>query len=70
LLVQNLNGVAVNVTYHANEVGCANGTGTCSATPSQALAHGTAYGWFVSASNNIGTSPWSNGGNGIQFTTQ
>jgi hypothetical protein len=58
LLVQNTAGVAVGLSVPASSAGCANG-GTCSYTPSTALAARTAYNWFVNASNSFGTSAWS-----------
>ena len=64
LLVQNTMGVAIGQTYSAASMGCGAGTGTCSVTPSTALANGAAYNWFVNASNSLGTSAWS-AGNGI-----
>ena len=58
LLVQNTAGVAVGASIPASSAGCTNG-GTCSYTPSTALAARTAYNWFVNASNSFGTSAWS-----------
>jgi hypothetical protein len=59
LLVQNTAGVAVSMSFTAAAVGCPTGTGTCSATPSNALTSGATYSWFVNASNANGTSAWS-----------
>ncbi len=59
LLVQNTSGVAVGESHTATELGC--GTGTCTWTPSASLAHNTAYNWFVNATNDAGTSAWSDG---------
>jgi hypothetical protein len=61
LLVQNTAGVAVGESHTAAELGCGAGTGTCSWTPSTALTHSTAYGWFVNATNSLGAGSWSNG---------
>jgi len=61
LIVMNTAGVAVSSSYSASALGCGSGTGTCSITPSIALANGSTYNWFVNASNNVGTSGWSNG---------
>jgi hypothetical protein len=61
LLVQNTGGVAVNAPFTASAAGCAAGTGTCSVTPSTALANGTSYNWFVNAVNAGGNSAWSSG---------
>jgi hypothetical protein len=63
LLVQNLNGVAINNFYTPAQAGCGSGTGTCTVTPAAPLAVGVMYGWYVSASNNLGTSAWSAGRN-------
>src|SRR5258708_34220756 len=57
LLVQNTGGVAVGQTYAASALGCLGG-GTCTITPTAALTNGSTYNWYVSASNNVGTSPW------------
>jgi hypothetical protein len=59
LLVQNTAGVAVGVSYTAAAAGCGAGTGTCSVTPSSSLGNGAVYNWFVSATNGVGTGPWS-----------
>src|SRR6185437_5603485 len=40
LVVQNTAGVAVSATYPASSLGCGAGTGTCSVTPTAALAKG------------------------------
>ncbi len=60
LLVQNTSGVAVGMSVSAASAGCASG-GTCTSTPSTALAARTSYNWFVNASNSFGTSAWSAG---------
>ncbi len=59
LLVQNLNGVAVNRAVSASEAGCSSG-GTCSFSPNVVLTNAN-WGWFVKAFNSAGESPWSNG---------
>jgi hypothetical protein len=61
LLVQNLNGVAVNRAVSASAAGCGSGTGTCSYTPGVVLASAATWGWYVNASNAYGTSAWSAG---------
>src|SRR6185437_3384035 len=59
LVVQNTAEVRVNAAYSPAAAGCPAGTGTCTATPSVALAGNTPYNWFVRAANVEGTSPWS-----------
>ena len=61
LLVRHLNGEVVNQSYTAAQAGCASGTGICSLTPAAPLTAGIQYGWFVNASNGLGTSAWSDG---------
>lgn len=61
LLVRNTAGVAIGTSYTAVAAGCGAGTGMCSATPATPLAAATMYNVFVSASNGVGTSPWSSG---------
>ena len=61
LLVQNLDGVAVNRSVTANEAGCASGSGTCTFDPGLNLANNSTWGWYVNASNSAGTSAWSSG---------
>lgn len=52
--------VLFNQAYTATELGCANGRGTCTATPSTlTLVGGTTYSWYILARNNAGDSPWS-----------
>ena len=58
LLVQNTSGVVIGQTYTDSALGCVGG-GTCTITPSTALTNGSAYNWFVNASNSVGTSAWS-----------
>ncbi len=60
LWVDNASGVKVNVWLRAADLGCPNGTGTCTTTPSTALSQGN-YGWNVQASNSAGKGQWSNG---------
>jgi len=60
LLVQNLDGVAVNRAVSPMEAGCANG-GTCALTPSASLPNRTMWGWYVKAANDLGESAWSSG---------
>jgi hypothetical protein len=60
LLVQNTAGVAVSMAVDAVSAGCSGG-GMCSITPTNALANGATYSWFVNASNRFGTSAWSAG---------
>jgi len=60
LLVQNLDGVAVNRAVSAAEAGCSGG-GTCSLTPNASLPNHTMWGWYVKAANSLGESAWSSG---------
>ena len=46
--------------YRASDAGCAAGTGTCSVTPSVALASGAAR-WWIQTWNSAGYGPWSRG---------
>jgi peptidyl-Asp metalloendopeptidase len=46
--------------YTASAVGCPSGTGTCSLTPSTALASGAAT-WWIDTYNSYGYGPWSSG---------
>jgi hypothetical protein len=46
--------------FTAAAAGCPNGTGTCSATPTTALATGN-HTWWIRTWNNIGYGPWSAG---------
>jgi hypothetical protein len=59
LIVQNTMGVAVNLTVSSEVANCQ--SGMCGIVASTPLAHGTAYNWFVRASNSLGTSAWSAG---------
>src|SRR5205085_2563791 len=59
LLVQNTQGVAVDMTIPAAQANCDLGTGTWSFTPPLALRDHTMYNWFVKASNQNGASAWS-----------
>jgi hypothetical protein len=61
LVVQNTAGVAVASVFPASSAGCSSGSGTCSVTPSKALANGATYNWFVMAINSVGSSGWSAG---------
>lgn len=61
LLVQNTAGAPIGEFHSAAELGCGAGTVICSWTPATALAHNTAYSWFVYAMNSVGTSAWSIG---------
>jgi hypothetical protein len=46
--------------YTSSEAGCASGIGTCSVTPTTALAAGSGT-WWIQAKNSAGTGPWSSG---------
>ena len=46
--------------YTAAQVGCGSGTGTCSVTPTIALAQGDCQ-WWVQTWNEYGYGPWSSG---------
>jgi hypothetical protein len=46
--------------YTDAQAGCATGTGTCSVTPSVALASGAAM-WWIQTWNDTGYGPWSDG---------
>jgi len=59
LLVQNTQGVAVDVIVSASQANCDLGNGTCSFRPATALRDDTMYNWFVKASNQNGDSAWS-----------
>ncbi|MBF0458898.1 MAG: RICIN domain-containing protein [Nitrospirae bacterium] len=45
--------------YTPSAAGCSSGTGTCSITPSKALASGSAS-WYVAAGNSVGWGAWTN----------
>ncbi|MBC8023004.1 MAG: hypothetical protein H7Y14_07790, partial [Burkholderiales bacterium] len=66
LLVQNTNGVAVDLDVPATTAGCGAGTGTCSYNPNRVLTSNANWAWFLKASNASGSSAWSTGG---QFRT-
>ncbi len=53
-----------NKWYHKSKLGCENGSGTCSTTPSTALPLGSVR-WYVISWNKSGLSPWSKG---MRFT--
>jgi hypothetical protein len=59
LLAQNTSGVAVSTSVSPAAAGCGSGTGTCSIVPPGSLGNGAVYNWFVNATNNLGTGPWS-----------
>jgi hypothetical protein len=59
--VRSLYGTAVYLTLTASEAGCPSGSGTCSYTPTTALAPNMDWAWFVNATNAYGTSAWSDG---------
>lgn len=48
----------IKTWYTAAEVGCANGVGTCSATPTTALVNGRET-WWIQTWNDFGDGPWS-----------
>ena len=50
----------IAIWYTAEESGCGSGTGTCSVTPSVALAPGAAQ-WWIQTWNPDGYGPWSDG---------
>jgi hypothetical protein len=52
--------------YTSSEAGCASGLGTCSVTPTIALAAGSGT-WWIQAKNSAGTGPWSSG---MSFTVE
>ena len=52
--------------YTSSEAGCASGIGTCSVTPTTALAAGSGT-WWIQAKNSAGTGPWSSG---MSFTVE
>jgi hypothetical protein len=58
LWVNDSTGTPIKTWYTAAQVGCASGTGTCSVTPSTALANGNAT-WWIQTWNTIATGPWS-----------
>jgi murein DD-endopeptidase MepM/ murein hydrolase activator NlpD len=59
LWVNDSSGNRIKKWYTASQAGCANGSGTCSVTPSTTLANGSAV-WWVQTWNNAGYGPWSN----------
>jgi hypothetical protein len=52
--------------YTSSEAGCASGIGTCSVTPTTALATGPGT-WWIQTKNSAGTGPWSSG---MSFTVE
>jgi len=48
----------VKAWYTATQAGCSSGSGTCSVTPSTALAAGTSQ-WWIQTWNDAGYGPWS-----------
>jgi hypothetical protein len=56
--VSNGSSVVVSQWFSAVAAGCPYGTGTCSATPSTALASLVSYNWYIQSYNTSGTS-WS-----------
>jgi hypothetical protein len=58
LWVNDSTGNRINQWYTAAEVGCPDGTGTCSVAPPTALAQGSAR-WWIQSWNPVGFSPWS-----------
>jgi hypothetical protein len=59
LWVNDSSGNAINQWYQASEVGCASGSGMCSATPGIALNQGAGR-WWIQTWNSDGYGPWSN----------
>jgi hypothetical protein len=59
LLAQNTAGVAVSMSVTPAAAGCGAGTGICSIVAPGSLTNGAVYNWFVNATNNLGTGPWS-----------
>jgi len=47
LLVNDSTGPKIQQWYTAQEVGCPDGTGTCSVTPSTSLAEGAGQWWII-----------------------
>jgi hypothetical protein len=60
LWVQDSTGNRLNQWYASSQVGCAAGTGTCSATSDTTLTVGSA-GWWIQTWNAHGLGPWSDG---------
>ena len=58
LLVQDAAGTRIDQWYSPSVAGCASGQGTCSITPSTALASGTGQ-WWVQTKNSSGEGPLS-----------
>jgi len=58
--VNDLGGTKIQQWYSASEVGCSNGTGTCSVTPTIELAAGAGT-WWVQTRNSFGDGPLSQG---------
>jgi len=64
LCVDDSTGNKINKWYSAEQAGCSNGTGTCTASPTIALVAAGAR-WWVCAWNPNGYGPWSDG---LEFT--
>jgi hypothetical protein len=60
LFVNDSTGNKIQKLYAAAEAGCANGTGTCTVTPTTVLSLGAGQ-WWVQTKNASGTGPWSSG---------
>lgn len=60
LWVDGPNGNVIKQWYTAEQVGCADGTGTCSVTPSTSLGGGD-HNWWIQTWNPAGYGPWSTG---------
>jgi hypothetical protein len=60
LWVDDSAGGRLRQTYTAAEVGCGDGTGTCTVTPSLVLSPGNGI-WWIVTSNASGSGPWSAG---------
>ncbi len=56
----------IQTWYTSAQSGCSSGSGTCSVTPSTALAQGAAQ-WWVQTWNSAGNGPWSDG---MSFSVQ
>jgi hypothetical protein len=58
LYVNDSTGVKIDQWYSSSEAGCGSGSGTCSVTPSTALAVGAGE-WWILTWNSAGFGPWS-----------
>jgi hypothetical protein len=58
LWVNGPSGTVIQQWYTAEQAGCPSGTGSCSVTPTTALAAGV-HRWWVQTWSEIGTGPWS-----------